>query len=270
MSWPSHWASWPNRVDRVSISWRAASISVAKVVVRKRLRPNTKVIAINFPNHPTGALLRPERYQALVQLCDERGIHLFSDEVYRGMELDPARRLPPAACACERGLSLGVMSKAYGLAGLRIGWIACRDRELLERMERYKQYLSICNSAPSELLAVVALEAGEELLRRNVALAADNRALLRAFMARHPRRFEWSEPDGGCVAFPRYLGGEGVQAFADRLVQEAGVLLMPAAVFQSRLGEVPQDRFRVGYGRKDFPEALATWEAWLDNNPLAG
>lgn len=235
--------------------------------VRRAMRPNTKLVSINFPNNPTGAVLERERFEALVTLCRERGVWLFSDEVYHGMERDPGMTLPPAASAYEKGVSLGVMSKAYGLAGLRIGWIACRDTEVLQRMERFKHYLSICNSAPSELLACIALEAREQLLHRNRTLAAANRALLRGFFSRHADRFAWYEPDAGCIAFPRYLGAQGVDAFADRLVEESGVLLMPASVFQSSLGDVQRDRFRVGYGRSFFPEALDVWERWLENNP---
>lgn len=232
--------------------------------VQAAMRPATKLVSINFPNNPTGAILERDRYDALVEMCRKQGAWLFSDEVYRGMERDAASRLPAAASIYERGISLGVMSKAYGLAGLRIGWIACQDTELLQRMERFKHYLSICNSAPSELLALIALEAGDALLERNRVLAGENRELLRDFFARHAGLFEWYEPDAGCVAFSRYLGNEGVDAFADKLVEQAGVLLMPASVFQSRLGEVPADRFRVGYGRSFFPEALDVWEEWLD------
>lgn len=228
--------------------------------LKRQLRPQTRLVSINFPNNPTGAVLERERFDILVELCQERGIRLFSDEVYRGMERAPGRRLPAAVDVCETGLSLGVMSKAYGLPGLRIGWIACRDRELLQRMERMKHYLSICNSAPSELLALMALEAGDELLRRNMTLAEANRHLLREFFRREPDFFEWYEPDAGCIAFPRYLGGEGVTAYCDKLVQEQGVLLMPADVFSSQLCQTPQDRFRVGYGRLFTPQALKAWK----------
>lgn len=232
--------------------------------LRQALSAKTKLVSVNFPNNPTGAVLKQERFKALVDTCNKNGLWLFSDEVYRGMERDPERRLPAAVDVCERGVSLGVMSKAYGLPGLRIGWIACKDRTFLQHMERMKHYLSICNSAPAELLALMALEAEETILQRNLELAEQNRELLRTFFQRHDDLFEWYEPDAGCVAFPRYLGSDGADAFCDRLVEEAGVLLMPASVFSSTLGNVPQDRFRVGYGRNFFPEAVEAWEKWLE------
>src|SRR5690606_17249626 len=101
--------------------------------VRAAIRPTTKLIAVNFPNNPTGRVVSEADFRALLALADERGIYLFSDEVYRGLERNPTATLPQAAESSARALSLGVMSKAYGLAGLRVGWIACRDRALLQR-----------------------------------------------------------------------------------------------------------------------------------------
>lgn len=234
--------------------------------VEAALRPNTRLVSINFPNNPTGALPPAEVLDGLVALCRARGVWLFSDEVYRGLERDPALRLLQVADLYERGLSLNVMSKAYGLPGLRIGWIACRDRTLLGRMERYKHYLSICNAGPSEVLAEVALKAREVILERNRALVRENLAQLGAFLAERPDLFDWQEPPGGCVAFPRYKGRDGVEAFARRLVEEAGVLLLPSSVYRSELGPVPADRFRVGFGRHGMAEGLSAWRAWLGRN----
>jgi aspartate/methionine/tyrosine aminotransferase len=231
--------------------------------VRAALRPNTKLVSINFPNNPTGKILERDRFDALVALCRSRGIWLFSDEVYRLIERDASRRLPQVADVYERGLSLNVMSKAYGLPGLRIGWVAARDRAVLQRMERIKHYLSICNSAPSEALAGIALSARETILARNRALAARNVALLTEFFADFPDRFEWYVPDGGVIGFPRYLGADGVEAFAAALVEEAGVLLLPASLYRSALVPVPTDRFRIGYGRDQMAEGLAAFRAFL-------
>jgi len=231
--------------------------------IRAALRPNTRLISVNFPNNPTGAVPSRAAYDALVKLCRTRGIWLFSDEVYRGLERSDADRLPQAAEVYERGISLNVMSKAYGLPGLRIGWIACRDRALLARMERYKHYLSICNSAPSEVLAEIALKSRETLFDRNRGLVVENLKRLDAFFARFESRFDWKAPKGGCVAFPRYLGSDGVEEFCRRLVEETGVLLLPASIYRSELAETPRDRFRIGYGRANLPAGLQAMEIWL-------
>jgi aspartate/methionine/tyrosine aminotransferase len=231
--------------------------------IRAALRPNTRVIALNFPNNPTGVIASRETFDGIVELCRERDIYLFSDEVYRGLERDPALRLPQAADIYDKALSLNVMSKAYGLPGLRIGWIASRDHALLSRMERLKHYLSICNSAPSEVLATIALKAREPILARNVALCRDNLAMLSAFFAEHAQHYEWTAPDGGCVGFARYLGADGVETHCRRLVEEAGVLLLPARLFESELLPAPTDRFRVGYGRFGMEAGLAAWREFL-------
>lgn len=231
--------------------------------VERALRPNTRVLSVCFPNNPTGKVISAADFARLVDLCDERGIHLFSDEVHRGLERDPGRTLPQAADLSPRALSLGVMSKALGLPGLRIGWIACRDRQLLSRLELAKHYTTICNSAPSEHLATIALKARATILARNRAIVEANLRRLDSFFAEFADLFEWSHPDGGCVAFPRYRGADGVEAFCKTLVEEASVLLVPASVFRSELTETPPDRFRIGVGRADGPQAIEALTEWL-------
>ncbi|MFI8455156.1 aminotransferase class I/II-fold pyridoxal phosphate-dependent enzyme [Kitasatospora sp. NPDC085464] len=231
--------------------------------VEAALRPNTRVLSVNFPNNPTGALIDAADFTRLVELCDERGIRLFSDEVYRGLEQDPARTLPQAADLSEQALSLNVTSKSLGLPGLRIGWIACRDREVRSRLERAKHYTTICNSAPSEVLARIAITARERILVRNRGIIAENLPLFDAFFAEFADLFEWRAPDGGCVAFPRYLGADGVEDFCAGLVEEAGVILLPASTFRSELTPTPTDRFRLGIGRRDPGPALEAFAGWL-------
>lgn len=232
--------------------------------VRAALRRNTRLIAVNFPHNPTGRVIPRADFAALVALAEERGIVLFSDEVYRGLERDLSFRLPQAADLSPTAMSLGVMSKAYGLPGLRIGWIACRDRAALRRMERIKHYLSICNSAPSEALAIIALRSREQILERTRAIIRANVERLTTFFADRCELFEWYVPDGGCVAYPRYLGAEGVDEFCRAAVEEAGVLLLPGSMYTSRLAPTPPDRFRVGFGRINLPEGLAALGAHLE------
>ncbi|MFC4950836.1 aminotransferase class I/II-fold pyridoxal phosphate-dependent enzyme [Pseudonocardia sp. GCM10023141] len=231
--------------------------------VRAALRPDTAIVAVNFPNNPTGAVPDQQTWRALVELCTERGIRLVSDEVYRGIELDPAHTLPQAADLSPTAASINVMSKSYGLPGLRIGWVACRDHAVLERLERHKHYTSICSAGPSELLAAIALDAGAWIHERNRGIIAANLPLVEAFFARHADLFDWSQPDGGCVAFPRYRGAEGVEAFCRDLVEQAGVLLLPASIYASDLAAGPVDRFRIGLGRRDPAPALAAFEQFL-------
>lgn len=237
--------------------------------VRAALRANTKLVLVNFPHNPTGKVAERATFDALVALCDERGIHLLSDEVYRGLERSAAIRLPQASEASARGVSVNVMSKAFGLPGLRVGWVACRDRALLSRMERIKHYLSICNAGPSEHLAVIALKARERILARNRALIEANLKEVNAFFAEFAELFDWRVPDGGCIGFPRYKGKHGVETFCRRLVEETGAVLLPASIYQSALTPTPTDRFRIGFGRSYVPEGLAAMRAWLRGNRQA-
>jgi len=230
--------------------------------LRGLLRPNTTLVAVNYPNNPTGYVPDEAAFRALVQLCDERGIRLFCDEVYRGIEVDRARTLPQAADLSETAVSLNVASKSYGLPGLRIGWLACRDRALLERLEKRKHYTSICNPGPSEYLAAIALRNRERIWERNRGIVAANRPLWEAFFARRPHLFDWEPPVGGCVCFPRYKGGD-VDDFARRLVMDEGVVVLPASVYYSELAEAPTDHFRVGLGRFGLEEGLAAFDRFL-------
>lgn len=231
--------------------------------VAAAIRPNTRLVTINFPHNPTGTILPLDRYEALIALCRKHGIWILHDEIFNGLGPTGARHLPFIADVYERGLSLGVMSKSYGLPGLRIGWIACQDKDVLGRMERMKHYLSICNSGPSERLAVIALKNRARLLARNCAIVDDNLPKWDAFFAQHPDLFDWQRPDGSCMAFPRYKGADGVDTFARDLVQEAGVLLLPSTIYASDLGPTPSDRFRLGFGRVGLDEGLAAMQAHI-------
>jgi aspartate/methionine/tyrosine aminotransferase len=234
--------------------------------IERAIKDNTRLISINFPNNPTGAVLHRDRFMDLVALCRKRGIYLFSDEVYRLVERDDCIRLPQAVDVYEKALSLNVMSKAFGLPGLRIGWIACKDKTLLAKMERYKHYLSICNSAPSERLAIIALRAGDRILERNRALVNGNAEKLEVFFSEYSGLFEWRRSDGGCVGFPRYKGPTDANQFCDELLSESGILLLPPRIYSSELMETPQDRFRIGFGRKNFEQGLNAFRNYLERS----
>lgn len=227
--------------------------------VRRAIRPETRLVVVNFPHNPTGALPDREAFEALVALCDERGIHLLSDEVYRLLEHDGRAPLPTAAELAARGVSLGVMSKAFGLAGLRVGWLATRDAELLRRCAAFKDYTTICNSAPAEVLSLIALRAQEQVLARSRDLLARNLARLDDFFARHAGLFRWVRPRAGSVAFPRLLADVPVADFTRALVEREGVLLLPGDVY-----DFPGNHFRLGLGRKNLPEALARLERFCE------
>lgn len=222
------------------------------------LRPETRLVVVNFPHNPTGALPPAADFRRLAALLEERGIRLFSDEMYRFMELDPADRLPSACELSDKALSLGGMSKAFGLAGLRIGWLVAKDPAVYGRVAELRDYSTICSAAPSEVLALVGLRAKDAILARHRERIARNLALLDAFFARRPEVFRWVRPKAGSVAFPAFLGKEPVTDFCERLVREAGVVLLPSSVF-----EYGPPHVRFGFGRENMPDALARLDAFL-------
>jgi aspartate/methionine/tyrosine aminotransferase len=226
--------------------------------LRRQVTPTTRLIVVNVPHNPTGMLPDRATWDALVTIAADAGAHLLVDEVYRGLEFDEADRLPAGADALPLGVSLGVMSKAYAMAGLRIGWLASHDRDLLARIAAFKDYTTICSSAPSEILAIIALRARVGVLERSRGIVAANLDTLDAFFDDWADRFTWVRPRGGSIGYPRLtVPGVRIDDWAAELVEAEGVLLLPGSQF-GHAG----NHFRLGFGRTDLPEALARLEAF--------
>jgi aspartate/methionine/tyrosine aminotransferase len=226
--------------------------------LRKLLRSKTKAIIVNTPHNPTGYLMSREDYEILHGFANEYSLILFCDEVYRESEYDPSLRLPAACDMGAYAVSLGVTSKTYGLAGLRIGWIATKNRKIYERMAALKDYTTICNAAPSEFLAEVAIRQRHKLIERNTGIIKSNLAVMYDFFSRHADLFSWVPPQAGSMAFPKLLRGE-VAEFCDTVVRNAGVLLLPGTLYDDH-----GNHFRVGLGRKNLPQAVARLEDFLN------
>jgi len=226
--------------------------------VAAALTPKTKAVIVNYPHSPTGTILTHEEFARLVDLTEAAGTHLVNDEVYRFMELDESDRLPAAADATPLGISIGALSKPFGLAGLRIGWIATRDRSVLEAAARLKDYTTICASSPSEFLAIAALEVKDRVLERNRSIVSDNLEHLDDFVYRHPDRVRWTRPRSGPIGFMELEDSAPIETFAEDLARREGVLILPGTVFG-----YPGNHFRVGFGRRDFPAALERFERYL-------
>ena len=185
--------------------------------LERALRPETKLVYVNTPHNPTGTLMPREVLDRVVELCAERGAWLFCDEVYRELEHDPADRLPAACDLYERALSLGSMSKTYGLPGLRLGWLASRDRGALARIVDLKHYTTICSSAPSELLSALALRHRDALADRNRAIVLANLPLAR----RVPRPARGAALLGASDREPDRLPATARRRGHDRLLRAA-------------------------------------------------
>jgi len=227
--------------------------------LKKALREKTRAVVVNFPHNPTGAMPDAGTFREIARLCDAAGAVLFSDEVYRFLEYDPADRLPAACDISDTAVSLGVMSKSFGLAGLRVGWAATRNARLLAAMARIKDYTTICGSPATEFLAALAITNREQVLGRTRKITLENLATARDFMSRRADRFAWAGPKAGPIAFPRLTGDGDAAAFTERLLAATGALLLPGRVY----GHYPS-HFRLGFGRAGFAEGLAVVDAFLD------
>ena len=226
--------------------------------LRRAIRPSTRVIVVNFPHNPTGAQPDPKTFLEIARIAREAGCWLLSDEVYRGLELDPEDRLPAAVDLHDKAVSVGVLSKTYALAGLRIGWIATRDAELLRRAAALKDYTTICNAAPSEVLGIVALGAREAIRARSLEIVRANLGRVDRFVTDFADVLAWRRPRAGSVGFPRFVADTDVDALALDLVRDEGVLLAPGRIFG-----VSTPHFRLGLGRRNLPEALDRFGRFL-------
>lgn len=234
---------------REAAGWQLDPDDLAKLCT-----PRTKAIVLNAPHNPTGSLITRDRLDATVRFARERGLWLFGDEVYRGLE-HGAPRNPSVVELYERGVSLGATAKVYGLAGLRIGWLAARDPALLAQVGAFKDYLTICSAGPSELLATIALRHADRLAARGRAIVTANISAFEAFMAERPGELEWVRPVAGTTAFPR-LRNDSVEAYCARLLDKTGVLLLPGPLF-----DFDDAHFRLGLGRSTLGAALEAWRS---------
>lgn len=228
------------------------------------LTARTKVVVLNAPHNPTGFLPTKEFMDKLSRLSEEQGFLVFSDEIFRGLEYNPVERLPAFVDLNSRAISLGGMSKTYGLAGVRVGWIATRHKDLLRNMAQFKDYTSMSNSVTGEFLATLALKHREAILERNLTIIRNNLNDLNAFFHSHPDLFNWKEPKAGPIAFPRLLGG-AVENFCQQLLQCQGVLLFPGTLIGKGF-----NCFRIGFGRANMSECLQRLEQFIESGKYAG
>jgi aspartate/methionine/tyrosine aminotransferase len=248
---------WPLRAD--GGRWAFDVDALARL-----LRPRTRMVVLNAPHNPTGALPTREEYAAIVGLCRRSGAILLCDEVYSGLEYDEGRALESACLAYENGVSLNVLSKSWGLAGLRIGWLASRRADLLDSAAEAKDYNSICASGPSEILAGVAVRNRAALVGRSRSLIASNLRLLDDFLSRRTLFASWTRPEAGPIGFPALsplAPWEDAEELSAALLRDRGVLILPG-------GRYSHDKraFRIGFGRSSFREALAALDDWLERS----
>jgi aspartate/methionine/tyrosine aminotransferase len=224
------------------------------------LGPGTRYISVTYPHNPTGVCLNAGEFRQLVALAEERGVYLLVDETYRDMVF--GEQLPLAATMSPQVITVSSVSKTYGLPGLRTGWIVCRDRKLMTKFLAAKEQIHICGPLIDEEITYRYWMKRHEHLPRIRADIRDKFELVRRWMEGHDN-FEWVEPAGGCVCFPRLCRPEegNIDRFYQILLGDHGTYVGPGHWF-----EMPRHYMRLGFGwptRKSLEEGLAALSsAW--------
>ena len=238
-------------VTRWALTPGASGWQLDLAALERSITPRTRLLVINFPHNPTGHLPTAAELDAIIALARRHSLHIFSDEMYRLLEYDPADRLPSVADLYERGIALSGLSKSFALPGLRIGWLATHDRDFLARAAAFKDYTTICSSAPSEVLGIMALRSRERIVARNLAIIRANLALAEQFFAAHSGAFRWLPPRAGSVAFPQLIGSTPAADFCRDVLDAKSLMILPGDVF-----DFGGNHVRIGLGRRNFGEAL--------------
>ncbi len=247
---------WESKEDR---DWEASPTELKKLI-----QANTRLLIMSSPAHPTGYLLPSKKLFDIVEIAREARLLLFCDETYYGLEHAPQERLPKLCDIYEKGFSLGTMSKAYGLPGLRIGWLATKEKILLHEISALKDYTSVAVSTSSEFLAELALRHGAQILERNLALIQDNVELLHKFVKKHHDLFDCKMPQAGCLAWIHLKKKMDAEHFCAELMDKAKVLCIPSACY-----DFGKHYIRIGFGHKNFEQGLEELEAFLQSGHLA-
>jgi aspartate/methionine/tyrosine aminotransferase len=228
--------------------------------LKQLITPRTKMLVVNIPHNPTGFLPTQDQLEELAQIVDENDLILFCDEMYFGLIHSGTAPITSAVEVTKRAVVLSGLSKTYGLPGLRTGWLIIQDKELRENIVNWKFYTSICAPAPSEFLAMAAWKVRDQLREKSITLIEHNLELTNALFKRWPHLFAWRPPMAGSVALVE-MHVPSVTAFASRLAEEAGVLILPGVCLGS-----DDQHMRMGFGRSNFPEALEKFETYLKMN----
>jgi aspartate/methionine/tyrosine aminotransferase len=206
------------------------------------MTPRTRLVSITTPHNPTGTVLDPEVLRRIIAMVEERGAHLLVDETYR--DLSPASSRPFATALGERVISVGSLSKAYGLPGLRMGWLMTRDRSLNERFLAAKEQIFICGGTLDEEIGYRVYRRRRAELPAIAAEVARGKGVVREWIEGEPV-MEWVKPAGGVVAFPRIRKDAGVDIarFYEILNGELKTWVGPVHWFEQ------DDRYmRIGFG----------------------
>ncbi|NIV34665.1 MAG: aminotransferase class I/II-fold pyridoxal phosphate-dependent enzyme, partial [Anaerolineae bacterium] len=212
--------------------------------LERLLRPETRLVVINSPHNPTGAMLTPGEFQQVYDLADSVGARVLSDEAYRWLAVPGGFESPPPMYNLgPAGISVGTFSKPFGLPGLRIGWMAA-PAEITAECWAMRDYVSLSPGKLNDALAVLALEHREQIVQRNAAIIGANLATANRWVAEHADILSWTPPLGGLLALLRYNLDIASLDLANKLAEEHSVMLAPGSAFGF------EHHLRIGIGQE--------------------
>jgi aspartate/methionine/tyrosine aminotransferase len=225
--------------------------------LRTLISPRTRMVVVNFPHNPTGASISLEQQEELIEIVTDAGAYLIWDAAFAEMTYETSPLPPPHY---ERCVSMGTLSKAYGLPGLRVGWCVA-PADVLAQCERLRDYVSLHLSPLVELIARRALEKADVLLNIRRAQLRANLAILASWIERQRGSVEWTKPVGGACTFLRLPFVSDTEAFCHQLARQHRVLLVPGTCFS-----YPQ-HVRLGFGgsTEELKEGLRRFAALLES-----
>jgi aspartate/methionine/tyrosine aminotransferase len=222
------------------------------------LAGSPRVLALNLPHNPTGWMPEAAQLDQLVDDAGRAGATVVFDEIYGGLDHRSGEPFRSLAVRYPQSITIGSLSKGFGLPGLVVGWVASRRREVIERLETLRLHGNSFVSALSEMAALSAVRNAPRILARTLEIARANREALLAFAARRPDLWSVCAPPRGVLAFARWLGSDTTAALSARALDALGLLVVPSALF-----DFGDRHVRFGYGSSTFAPHLATFERFL-------
>ena len=219
---------------------------------------------LNEPYNPAGTLMSPEVLSELKELAEMHNIVILCDEVYRLLEHEVETRLPAICDYYAKGISCVTLSKPWGGCGITIGWLACQDLDMKQKLVDVQYFGCACPSRASEIQAIMVLRASDAILEKNMRIIRHNKRMLEAFMERYSDLFEWVYPTAGAICCIKFNGPLSSAELGAKLV-ERGISFKPSYCFTDSV--TPDiDYFRVGFGEEIMPRALEAFTSFVEEH----
>lgn len=225
----------------------------------KLCNKETSMIIINIPHNPTGAMFTSQEYKRVVDIARKNNCILFSDEMYRFLEFDKTNRLPSACELYENAITLCGLSKSFAMPGARCGWLITKNTDYLNLFKTYKDYTTICSSATSEILSIMALRQGDAIIARNIDIIMPNLDRIDVLAAKYKGIITYKRPIAGSICMPLLRDDINIDVLAKKLITQLSLMLLPASVYN-----ISSNAFRLGFGRKDLIENINILDNYLE------